>query len=79
MRWIYSMAYKSKEINEDLKTYLQYELVPFPLAFFNEGEMRKSTKSVLYKLLDPTIKGVHVAQLDLVMDGGLLLHKVILQ
>lgn len=69
----------NKKTDEDLKTYLQYELAPFPVAFFNEGGMRKSTKSVLYKELNPTAKDVRVTHFDIVMDGGLLLHKVIWQ
>lgn len=41
--------------------------------------MRKATKSALYKLFNTTTKDVHVAQLHIVFDGGLLLHKVIWQ
>lgn len=69
----------SKKTDEDLKVYMEYELAPFPLALFNEGGMRKSTKSTLYKLFTTTTKDVCLAELDIVFDGGLLLHKVIWQ
>lgn len=69
----------SKNTNEDLKLYLEYELAPFPLALFSEGGMRKSTKSALYKLFNTTTKDVRVAQLYIIFDGGLLLHKIIWQ
>jgi len=69
----------SKKTDEDLKLYMKYELAPFPLALFSESGMRKAIKSALYKLFNTTTKDVHVAQLQIVFDGRLLLYRVISQ
>lgn len=69
----------SKKSDEDLKEYLRYELAPFPLALFNENGMRKTKKSVLFNLFEPTNENVHLPNYDVVIDGGFLLHKVIWQ
>uniref|UniRef100_A0A8D8W6L2 Uncharacterized protein n=1 Tax=Cacopsylla melanoneura TaxID=428564 RepID=A0A8D8W6L2_9HEMI len=45
-----------KKSDEDLVEFLKYELAPFPLALFNENGMRKTAKSVLYTLFEPTKK-----------------------
>lgn len=37
-----------KKTDEELETYTKYELAPYPLSLFDEVDMRKSTKSILY-------------------------------
>lgn len=70
----------AKKTDEDLKTYMKYELAPFPLALFSENRiMRKSKKSVIYTLFHPTDKDVRLSNYDIVIDGGFLIHKVIWQ
>ncbi|MBW0528211.1 hypothetical protein O181_067926 [Austropuccinia psidii MF-1] len=69
----------SKRSDEDLMKYFEYELAPFPLALFNESGMRKTNKSVLYSLFEPTKKDVLLSQMNIVVDGGFLLHRVIWQ
>lgn len=66
----------SKQTDEDLKQYLQYELAPFPLALFDEAGMRKTKKAVLYNILKPTLNN-NLQDFDIVIDGGFLLHRVI--
>ncbi|KAJ8890401.1 hypothetical protein PR048_009909 [Dryococelus australis] len=64
---IFQRIYISKQTYDDLKTYLQHELAPFPLALFDEAGMQKSKTSR---------KNVDLHNFDIVMDGGFLLHKV---
>lgn len=54
---------------------MEYEWALFSLALFSEGGMRKSPKSALLQLFNTTAKDVDVAQLYIVFNGGLLLHK----
>uniref|UniRef100_A0A8D8RDM7 Uncharacterized protein n=1 Tax=Cacopsylla melanoneura TaxID=428564 RepID=A0A8D8RDM7_9HEMI len=68
-----------KKSDEDLVEFLKYELAPFPLALFNENGMRKTAKSVLYTLFEPTEKTVTQSEHAIVVDGGFLLHKVVWQ
>lgn len=69
----------SKRSDEDLMKYFEYELAPFPLALFNGSGMRKTNKSVLYSLFEPTKKDILLSQMNIVVDGGFLLHRVIWQ
>lgn len=69
----------NKQSEDDLSEFLKYELAPFPLALFNESGMRKTTKSVLYSIFDSTVKAVELSEMDKVVDGGFLLHRVIWQ
>ncbi|KAF0717775.1 Uncharacterized protein FWK35_00027380 [Aphis craccivora] len=69
----------SKRSDEDLMKYFEYELAPFPLTLFNESGMRKTNKSVLYNLFEPTKKDICLSQMNIVVDGGFLLHRVIWQ
>ncbi|KAF0713693.1 Uncharacterized protein FWK35_00032099 [Aphis craccivora] len=41
--------------DEELKEYLKYELAPYPLSIFNELGMRKSQKSLMYKMFTPVV------------------------
>lgn len=54
--------------------YFEYELVPFPLALFNKNGMRKTNKSVLDSLFEPTKKDYFVSN---ERCSGFLLHIVI--
>ncbi|KAL7289552.1 hypothetical protein TKK_0016524 [Trichogramma kaykai] len=57
---------------------LAYELSPFPLSIFDEnGLMRKSTKSELYKLFSSHPQEIVSAINYHVIDGGWLLHKYV--
>lgn len=68
----------SKQSEEDLKGYLQYELAPYPLSLFDDSGMRKTKKSTLYDVLEPSIIDVKLPDFDITVDGGFLLHKVVL-
>lgn len=60
------------------KNAFSYELSPFPLSIFdNEGFMRKTTKSDLYKILKPASYPPLLSEFQYVIDGGWLLRKVI--
>lgn len=64
----------SKTNDEDLQDLLHYKLEPFPLALFDEKDMRKTKKSSLSNNFQ-----VHQATSDLnlysnVIDGGFVLH-----
>lgn len=65
----------SKKSAEGLKKYMQYELAPYPLAFFNESGMRKCRKSVLYTFFEE----IDLTTFKFVIDGGFLVHKVVCQ
>uniref|UniRef100_A0A8D8UPN1 Uncharacterized protein n=1 Tax=Cacopsylla melanoneura TaxID=428564 RepID=A0A8D8UPN1_9HEMI len=73
------LLFQRISINEDLVEFLNYEMAPFPLASFNENGMRKTAKSVLYTLFEPTEKTVTQSEHAIVVDGGFLLHKVVWQ
>lgn len=62
-----------------MKDAIEYELAPYPMALFNEqGIMRESQKSELYKSLKSTSYiQKDFADAKFVVDGGYLLHKVI--
>ena len=65
-----------QEESSDLKSYLSYELAPYPLALFNEVGMRKNTKSELYAVFRDS-QPMDVHNYHYVVDGGYLLHKVV--
>ncbi|GBO41774.1 hypothetical protein AVEN_273704-1 [Araneus ventricosus] len=60
--------------------FFTFELSPFPLSLFNEDGMRKGTKSFLFSAFTPTkIGAIQGKNNFVVVDGGHLLHKVVLQ
>lgn len=60
-----------------LESYFGFELAPYPLPLFDDdGMMRKSRKSELYKLFTPIKVDISV-NADYVVDGGFLLHRVV--
>ncbi|MGR0227394.1 hypothetical protein, partial [Klebsiella pneumoniae] len=48
---IFQRTLIAKKSDADVERLLEYELSPFPLSLFNEGGMRKGTKSTLYSVL----------------------------
>jgi len=62
--------------NEDLKSILNYELAPYPLALFNEFGMRKTSKSALYKIFPLHENNQDIKNTQNVIDGGFILHRV---
>lgn len=67
----------SKQSDEDLKTYMNYELAPFPLSLFDETGMRKTKTSALYGVFEVSTAEINFPDFDIVVDGGFLLHKVL--
>lgn len=68
----------AKKNQDELKSYFRYELAPYPLPLFDENNMRKTKKSILYELCTPVDKFCPKEENVLyVIDGGFLLHKVV--
>ena len=68
----------AKQSEEELEDFLTYELAPYPLALFDEGGMRKGTKSALYKAFKPLPDTTLLDSSTVyVIDGGFLLHRVV--
>ena len=65
-----------KKTDAQLKRYLQYELAPYTLAFFDDNGMRKTTKSSLYKIFPETETSYYKNNALHVVDGGFLLRKI---
>lgn len=69
-----------KKSDEELKEFLKYELAPYPLSLFNEQGLRKNTKSSLYDIVEESNISLKTTQdVVYVIDGGMLLHKVLWQ
>jgi len=69
-----------KKNDDELLSYLQFELAPFPLALFDEHGLRKTKKSSLYDILQPIpLESINITNAKYVIDGGFLLHRVIWQ
>lgn len=58
-----------------MESYLEYELVPYPLALFNEDCMRKTKKATLYDVLPNTDITIDFKNSIIVLDGRSLLHR----
>ncbi|GBO28443.1 hypothetical protein AVEN_103963-1 [Araneus ventricosus] len=67
----------TKQSDEELEDFLTYELCPFPLPLFDEGGMRKGTKSSLYKAFKPCSQNFNAESSVYIIDGGYLLHRVL--
>lgn len=61
---------------EELRSFLTFELAPYPMSLFDDFGMRKGTKSSLYDAFDPEKSVVFGEKRFEVFDGGYLLHKV---
>lgn len=69
-----------KTSNEELKSYFEHELSPYPLSLFNETGMRKTKKSILYDFIQSSkIDNFTLGDALYVIDGGFLLHRVMWQ
>ena len=65
-----------KKYDEELQSYMNYELAPYPLALFEDGQIRKTKKSTLYELFPEASKTIYdVQDFYYVIDGGMLLHR----
>lgn len=67
----------AKHSNEKLENFLSYDLGPYSLSLFDKGCMRKGTKSTLYKDLKPLTNKHFTGQVQYVIDGEFLLHRVV--
>jgi hypothetical protein len=65
-----------KKSKEEVKSYFEFELAPYPLSIFQETGMRKTKKSVFYELFSRTTEQVNLQDAVYVVDGGYLLHQV---
>jgi len=69
-----------KTSNEELKSYFEYELSPYPLSLFNETGTRKTKKSILYDFIQSSkLVNFTLGDALYVIDGGFLLHRVMWQ
>ncbi|CAG9769731.1 unnamed protein product [Ceutorhynchus assimilis] len=68
----------SNKTPEEIKHCFKYELSPYPLSLFKDGNLRKGTKSQLLQELDKIYKPESMPHSDTVyvIEGGFLLHKV---
>lgn len=65
-----------KKSDEELESYLKYELAPYPLPLFDTVGMRKSTKSALYSLFQSVDINLNKETSLYIIDGGMLLYRV---
>lgn len=65
-----------KKSDEELSSYLKFELAPYPLTLFDEIGMRKSNKSVLYSAFQSFDVVLNKESCKYYIDGGMLLYKV---
>lgn len=65
-----------KKPEEQLESYFQYELAPYPLSLFDEKGMRETQKSALYDAFVPIESQLDSENTLYVIDGGFLLHKI---
>ena len=63
----------------EMETFLQYELAPQPPYLFLDGQIRKTEKSALEKMMKSLIDCQNTIPDDdiFVIDGGYLLHAVV--
>ncbi|CAH1109578.1 unnamed protein product [Psylliodes chrysocephalus] len=64
-----------KHSEKDFKQFFTYELAPMPMSIYDEAGLRKNTKSTLYSLFNKH-NDFNFSDCILVIDGGMLLHKV---
>ena len=68
-----------KRSDDDLRECLNFELVPYPVALFDENGMRKTKKSSLFDIFNPININLDFETANYIIDGGFLLHRVIWQ
>lgn len=55
---------------------MTFELAPYPVALFEDGEMRKTKKATFYELFPELSINVNdIEKFTYVIDGGMLLHR----
>lgn len=67
----------AKKSDDELKSFLSFELAPFPLSLFTEAGMRKTQKSSLYGKITPCSAVIMEKNATFVVDGGFLLHRCV--
>lgn len=69
---IFQRIYIMKTSNEELKSYFEYELSPYPLSLFNKTRMRKIKKSILYDFIQSSkLDNFTLGDALYVIDGGM--------
>lgn len=79
---LFSRILCSASSPEEIKRCFKYELAPSSPSLFDNGSLRKTTKSTLYKIFDklhPPLLQKPDSITHYVIDGGHLLHKVVWQ
>ena len=61
--------------NGNLDSYLWYELAPWPLSMFENGVMRKNTKSLFYDNFDALTETPTLMNAFHVVDGDYFSYK----
>ncbi|GBN10781.1 hypothetical protein AVEN_179292-1 [Araneus ventricosus] len=74
---LFQIIYITMQSDEEPEYVLTYELCPLPLPLFDEGGMRKDTKSSFYKAFKPCTRDFNAESSVYIIDGGYLLHRVI--
>lgn len=55
---------------DDMKEFMKYELVPFPLSLFTENDITKNKKSELYRVFKSITSVPDCDNIVHVVDGG---------
>lgn len=79
---LFSRILCSASSSDEIKQCFKYELAPCPPSLFDNGSLRKTTKSSLFKVFDKVCKPLENCVEPIahyVIDGGHLLHKVVWQ
>lgn len=66
----------AKSSDDELEQFLSHDLGPYSFSLFDNG-LQKGTKSNLYKIFVPVEQKSFHDQVQYVVDGGFLLHKVV--
>ncbi|GFQ81080.1 uncharacterized protein TNCT_76771 [Trichonephila clavata] len=73
---LFQRIFVLKKTDEELQNYMNYELAPYPLCLFEDGELGKTKKSTFYELFaEISINLKSVENVHYVIDGGMLLHR----
>lgn len=67
----------TKAFEDEIETFFEYELTPYPLSLFVAAEMRKTTKSAIYNFFQSVNSEVDRTNATYIIDGGYLLHHVV--
>ncbi|PZC75227.1 hypothetical protein B5X24_HaOG206534 [Helicoverpa armigera] len=67
----------TKDFEDEIENFFEYELAPYPLSLFDAAGMRKTTKSAIYDCFQPVNTEVNFTNATYIIDGGYLLHHVV--